>query len=224
MALRTPLLVHSIRDFILTTQQETAGAIAPANPFIVPPLKTERLLIRELEAADLDDCQALFVDIAWTDPALTPEEDLAERRAWLGWSIAGYRQFARLYQPPLGERAITDGATGEFLGLVGYVPSFAPFERLASLGENPSAGSTMELGLFWALRTSAQGLGYASEAAGALIARAFQTMAVERIIATTEHENLASIAVMRRLGMRIDRYAGDHPGLQVVGVLRAPAS
>lgn len=224
MAQRMPLLVHSIRDFILTTQQDTAGATASGNPFLVPPLKTERLLIRDLQAGDLDDCQALFVDIAWTDPALTPEEDLAERRAWLTWSIDGYRQFARLYQPPLGERAIIERATGEFLGLVGYVPSFAPLERLASFGENPGAGRTMELGLFWALATSAQGRGYASEAAGALIAHAFGAMAVERIIATTEHENLASIAVMRRLGMQIDSYAGVHPGLQVVGVLRAPAS
>ncbi len=207
-----------------TQQQETAGAIASANPFAVPPLKTERLLIRELAASDLDDCQALYVDIAWTDPALTPEEDLAERRAWLAWTIGGYRQFARLYQPPLGERAIIDRATGQFLGLVGYVPSFEPFERLASFGENEGAGRTMELGLFWAMRTSAQGQGYATEAAGALIAHAFGAMAVGRIIATTEHENLASIAVMRRLGMRIDSYAGVHPGLQVVGVLRAPAS
>lgn len=212
------------RDPALTTQHETAAAIASGNPFFVPPLKTQRLLIRELEAADLQNCQALFVDIGWNDPTLTPEEDLAQRRDWLGWTISGYRQFARLYQPPLGERAITERATGEFLGLVGYVPSFEPFERLASFGANPSAGRTMELGLFWAVRTKAQGQGYATEAASALIANAFETMAVARIIATTEHENQPSIQVMRRLGMQINRYAGAHPGLQTVGVLKAPPS
>ena len=69
----------------------------------------------------------------------------------------------------------------------------------------------MELGLFWAVHSNAQGNGYATEVASALIEHAFRTMAVDRIIATTEHENLASIQVMRRLGMQIDRYAGVHP-------------
>jgi RimJ/RimL family protein N-acetyltransferase len=208
----------------LTIQHENPDAIAPGNPFVVPPLRTKRLLIRELTEADLQHCNDLFVDIAWNDPALAPEEELSQRLAWLSWTIGGYRQLARLYQPPLGERAITDGATGEFLGLVGYAPSFEPFERLATFGESPMAGRTMELGLFWAVRTSAQRNGYATEAALALIKYAFRTLAVGRIIATTEHENLASIEVMRRLGMQIDRYPLVHPGLQVVGILRAPPS
>jgi RimJ/RimL family protein N-acetyltransferase len=208
----------------LTSHPEPQDARASSNPFFVPPLRTERLLIRELEETDLNSCVDLFVDIAWNNPELTPEEDSAQRLGWLRWTIGGYRQFAQLYQPPLGERAIIHASTGEFLGLVGYVPSFEPFERLAAFGDNAKAGRTMELGLFWALHTKAQGKGYATEAAAALVEHAFTTLAVDRIIATTEHDNLASVEVMRRLGMQIEKYTKVHPGLQVVGLLTAPAS
>lgn len=200
---------------------EPEPQVAADNPFVVPLLRTQRLLVRELEPSDLDACVALYADIGWNDPALSAEQDRVERSAWLRWTMDGYRQFARLYQPPLGERAIADADTGAFLGLVGYVPSFEPFERLTGLGERPAAGRSMELGLFWALSPSAQGRGYAAEAASALIGHAFRAMAADRIIATTSHDNLASIAVMRRLGMTIETYAGEHPGLQVVGMLKA---
>jgi Acetyltransferase (GNAT) domain len=79
----------------------------------------------------------------------------------------------------------------------------------------------MELGLFWALHKDAHGRGFATEAATALITHAFAAMAVDRIIATTKHDNLASIAVMHRLKMNIDVYGLPHPGLQIVGTLRA---
>jgi RimJ/RimL family protein N-acetyltransferase len=82
----------------------------------------------------------------------------------------------------------------------------------------------MELGLFWAIHKGSQGQGLATEAATALITHAFTTMAVDRIIATTGHDNLASIAVMRRLKMHIDAYGQPHPGLQVVGTLQASKS
>ena len=52
----------------------------------------------------------------------------------------------------------------------------------------------------------------------------FETMNLGRIIATTEFENTASMAVMGKLGMRIERNpAPDPPWLQVVGVLENPA-
>ena len=79
----------------------------------------------------------------------------------------------------------------------------------------------MELGLFWAICPADQGKGYATEAARALVDHAFRAMTVARIIATTTHDNAASIAVMARLGMRIESYQYPHPGLQVVGVLAA---
>jgi [ribosomal protein S5]-alanine N-acetyltransferase len=194
---------------------------APANPFAMAVLTTPRLRIRPLEPNDLQSCCDLFASIGWNDPTLGAEEIIARRQSWLTWTIAGYRELERLYQPPLGERAVVSRDDDRFIGLVGYVPSFEPFQRLRSFGENSQAGRTMELGMFWALHKDAHGQGCATEAATALITHAFTAMAVDRIIATTRHDNLASIAVMRRLKMNIDVYGQPHPGLQVVGTLRA---
>jgi RimJ/RimL family protein N-acetyltransferase len=184
---------------------------ASGNPFAVPVLTTPRLRIRPLEPNDLRSCCDLFASIGWSDPTLGAEEIIARRRSWLTWTIAGYCELERLYQPPLGERAVVSRDHDRVIGLVGYVPSFEPFQRLRSFGENSKAGRTMELGLFWAIHKGSQGQGFATEAAAALITQAF----------TTRHDNLASIAVMRRLKMNIDTYGLPHPGLQVVGMLRA---
>jgi RimJ/RimL family protein N-acetyltransferase len=119
----------------------------------------------------------------------------------------------------ISQRAIVEQTTGKVVGLVGYVPSFGPFGRMPFLHSRLNAASTMELGLFWAISPAAQRRGFATEAAGALVRHAFDRLSADRIVATTEHENVRSISVMRRLGMRVEHYPGSHPGLKVVGVL-----
>jgi len=53
-----------------------------------------------------------------------------------------------------------------------------------------------------------------------LINFAFQQLRVKRLIATTEYENIASIGVMRKLGMTVAKNPlSDPPWLQVVGIL-----
>jgi RimJ/RimL family protein N-acetyltransferase len=193
-----------------------------AGPPHVPLLSTSRLTIRPLAEGDFDAVHRLFRDIGWVDANLGDGELGERRRSWLAWSIAGYREFERLYQPPLGDRAVARKADGVLVGLVGLVPSFAPFGQLPSFGGAATALRTMEMGLFWALSPAAQGQGYATEAAGALVDWAFDGLLLDRLVATTEHENTASIAVMRRLGMRIEiNPQPEPPWLQTVGVLRA---
>ena len=181
---------------------------------IIPTLETERLRIRPLASGDLEDCHRLYVEIDWIDHDLDPAANRAKRASWLAWTIDSYRELAALHQPPYGERAIERRSDGAFLGLVGLVPSLAAF------GAREDARVRPEVGLFWALRPSAQGSGVATEAAGALIAYARDELQVERLVATTERDNHASIAVMRRLGMAIEE--NPHPTSdwpQVVGVL-----
>lgn len=188
----------------------------------VPTLTTERLIVRPLAEADLAAVHQLYLDIDWVDASL-PLVELYDRRAsWLAWTTSGYREFERLYQPPLGDRAVARKADGALVGLVGLVPSFAPFGQLPGFGGAAKALRTMEMGLFWALSPAAQGQGYATEAAKALVDWAFDSLLLDRLVATTEHDNTASIAVMRRLGMRIEiNPQPDPPWLQTVGVLRA---
>ena len=55
-----------------------------------------------------------------------------------------------------------------------------------------------------------------------LVAYGFAEMRLQRIVATTEHANTASQAVMSRLGMRLDRNPEpEPPWFQVVGILDA---
>jgi RimJ/RimL family protein N-acetyltransferase len=87
-------------------------------------------------------------------------------------------------------------------------------------GSAAARRSTPEVGLFWALSFEGRGHGYATEAARGLIDYAFSALNLRRIIATTDHANFASIAVMRRVGMRIEKNPyPDPPWLQVVGIL-----
>jgi len=192
------------------------------EPFL-PTLETDRLTIRLLTFDDLDACHRLFVDIGWTDAAIGEAELRERRRTWLEWTIAGYREFARLHQPVYGERAIARKSDGGFVGLIGMVPSMAPFAQLPSSGAGPGAPANPEVGLFWALSPAAQGRGLMTEAARAFSRHLFDVNSLTRLVATTEHDNAKSIAVMRRLGMRIE--ANPYPDpfyLQVVGILDAP--
>jgi RimJ/RimL family protein N-acetyltransferase len=188
----------------------------------VPTLETERLVVRPLALADLAAVHQLYLDVDWVDASLTKAELYDRRASWLTWTTSSYREFERLYQPPLGDRAVERKADGALVGLVGLVPSFAPFGQLPSFGGAVKALRTMEMGLFWAISPDAQGQGYATEAAAALVDWAFDGLLLDRLVATTEHDNTASIAVMRRLGMRIEiNPQPDPPWLQTVGVLRA---
>ncbi|MGO9454909.1 MAG: GNAT family N-acetyltransferase [Candidatus Binataceae bacterium] len=94
--------------------------------------------------------------------------------------------------------------------------------RLASFGglAPELAAFSAEVGLFWAITPTLQRRGIATEAAGAMIDYAFQTLRLGRILAGTEYDNVASIGVMRRLGMRIERNPYPVPEwFQIHGVL-----
>lgn len=151
----------------------------------------------------------------------------AERERWLGWSVRNVEMLERLKQPPYGDYAVTLIEGGRVIGAVGLVPSFGPFERLPvfrrRLREEASGRFTPEMGLFWAIGTEHRRRGYASEAAGALAGFAFTELRADRVVATTEHSNAASIGVMRRLGMEIQNSPDAEPEwFQTVGVLFNP--
>ena len=188
----------------------------------MPILHTERLEIRPIRPGDLAACHQLYSDIGWADPDRTDADNFQRRRSWVDWSIANERELGRLAQPPMGERTVIDRATGAFVGLVGLNPAMAPFAQLPSLGGVRNARSTLEVGLFWAITPTRQGAGLATEAAKVLIDYMFDVRRLASIVATTEHDNHASIAVMRRLGMRVEANPWPDPfHFQTVGILDA---
>lgn len=98
---------------------------------------------------------------------------------------------AELDQRGYGWWAVEVRATGEFIGFAGLDPVDE---------EMPFTG--VEIG--WRLARSAWGHGYATEAALAVLAFGFDTLALPEILAMTATANVRSQAVMRRIGMTHD--------------------
>ena len=191
----------------------------------IPDLETHRLLIRPFVMDDLADVHRLF-DVELHAADLSTEEmvSLEERAHWLQWAVLNYKQLAMLHQPPYGDRAIILKSSGQMVGSCGYVPCLNAFEQLPYFAAGETIGRSgrysAEFGLFYAISPAHQRQGYASEAAGALVDYAFQCLNLKRIVATTNHDNNASIGVMRKLGMRVDvNPLPEPPWLQVVGIL-----
>jgi RimJ/RimL family protein N-acetyltransferase len=175
-------------------------------------LETRRLLIRALVPDDLRAYRELR-ELPATDGPVIVE--------MLTYCQLADRVSERLAQPPLFDRAITLKADGRLVGSVGFVPCMAPFGSLPGVGGNVSKNQ-LEMGLFWATHPDERGHGYASEAARAMVDYAFESLGVARLVALTEHTNGASIAVMRSLGMRIERNPKADPAwFQTVGILDA---
>jgi [ribosomal protein S5]-alanine N-acetyltransferase len=179
------------------------------------PLETERLLIRPFADGDLNAIAAILESAA--DDAVTGRY---VRHGGLNAAV-----LRDLGQPPLGDRAIVMRRTGDLIGLAGLVPAFGPFDQLRPLEEEPKrdmppAPNRIEIGLYYRVAVKHRKRGIATETARALAAFAFERMHLGRIVATTERDNHASQAVMRRLGMRMHENARADPDwFQVVGVL-----
>jgi len=185
----------------------------------MPVLETERLIVRPFTLDDLNDVHRILdIELADADFGTEGAQALNERREWLRWTTLNYAQLAKLYQPPYGERAVVLKDTHELIGAVGYVPCLNLFGQLAS--STPMHFTSTEFGLYWAIAPAHQRRRHATEAARAMVAYALEQLKLGRIVATTTYDNVASIGVMRKLGMRIETNPfPDPPWLQVVGVL-----
>ncbi|MFC3079754.1 GNAT family N-acetyltransferase [Phenylobacterium terrae] len=198
------------------------GSPPPERIVDIPTLASERLLVRRLCADDLEACHRLWLDIGYADAALDETANRSRRAEWLAWSQANYDQLSGMMQPPYGDRAVVSRKDGRFLGVVGLVPAYGPFDQLQHTGLEEPTRFSPEVGLFWAVSPPERGLNVASEAAELLIAYAFEALNLKRIVATTERDNAASLGVMRRLGMTVYENPYPEPAwFQMVGVLEA---
>jgi RimJ/RimL family protein N-acetyltransferase len=182
-------------------------------------IDTTRLLIRRLTIDDLQEVHRIYVDLKWDDLTLEQHAD------WLHWAIMNDFQLERLYQPPYGDKAVVLKETNQLIGLVGLVPAVIPAQQLPYFNPTPTPDTLLrpEPGLFWAFDPAYQDKGYATEAAQGLTDFIFTELRFEHVIATTDYANERSQAVMRRLGMNIQRNPFPDPfWCQIVGVLKNP--
>jgi RimJ/RimL family protein N-acetyltransferase len=155
---------------------------------------TDRLVLRAPVEADRDAIAAINADPkvgAW----LGGMRDRAASDDFVDRVLAHFAQHG------FGFWVVERRADGQVIGLTGiwHVPE-----------ENPHAGQ-IEIG--WRFASDAWGQGYATEAARAALDYGFD-LSIDEIIAFTAETNLASQAVMRRLGMVHDPARDfEHPAV-----------
>jgi RimJ/RimL family protein N-acetyltransferase len=139
-------------------------------------IETDRLLLRPIVASDWPAILAYMSDprvTAWLPEGLLDED--------------GARAFALKQSGSESTAvAVVEKASGWMIGDMPFHPWFEP--------------ETWEIG--WAFGHAHQGKGYATEAARALIACAFEMLKAHRVIATCQPENPASWRVAEKLGLR----------------------
>lgn len=186
------------------------------------PIVTERLIIREFRPSDLGEIyRILDVELKFID-SLEQDSSIAQRKKWLEWTVQSYEQNRMLLNPPYGDNAIVLKDTLELVGACGLVPVLAPlglipyYRYIAEADDNEF--NYPEVGIFFAISSHYQCRGFAYEAATAMIKLAFTKLKLKRVIGITTLYNNPSIAVLKRLGMRIETVP-DHKWMQVVGIL-----
>lgn len=108
-----------------------------------------------------------------------------------------------------GQWVVERREDGAFIGVLGL--QWVSFE----------AAFTPAVEIGWRLNTAYWRQGYALEAARAVLDFAFQTLALEEVLAFTVPANLPSQGLMQRLGMRRDLQGDfEHPRLPEGHVLR----
>ena len=165
--------------------------------FSAPRLETERLLLRAPEIGDQDVHAAFFM----SERAKFVGGPTTAERAWrllaleVGhWVLRGF-----------GRWALEEKATGKFVGIVGnYHPVGFPEDELG-----------------WDLFDGATGKGYATEAALAARAYAYDTLGWTTLTSMIDPANTASAAVATRLGAAYD-YDFTHEHFGPVQIWRHP--
>lgn len=147
------------------------------------PIETERLRLRHVA---LDDLEALH--------AMQSREDVTR---WLYWGPRDRAavleslesQIARARDAPESgvALAVVERGADELIGHVTLTVT-APEHRGGEIG--------------FTLHPDHQGRGYATEAARAVLALAFDGYGLHRVIGRAEPRNLASVRVLEKLGMR----------------------
>lgn len=149
------------------------------------PLITDRLIIRDWSVDDADAATAIYGSpevTHWLTPAMDRVGDVAAMRSVLqAWQEAQPNLLT-----PRGRWAVQRRDDNAVIGGLG-IRLLPPYDD--------------DLELSWQLNPEAWGMGYATEAARALIAWAF-TRDTEELFAAARPNNARAIATAKRLGMQ----------------------
>lgn len=140
-------------------------------------LETNRLRLRPIDLKDTEDMFEYSSDVENTYYIYPAHLTLADTR----FSIANY-----FMSEPLGKYGIELKEEGKLIGTIDL--RIKPVQQSAEIG--------------YVLNPAYQGKGYATEAAQAILAFAFDVLELEKVSATCNSENVESESLMLRLGMK----------------------
>lgn len=160
------------------------------------PLQTERLLLRRSRPEDAEVISAYR-----SDPDV---------HRYQGWERTD----------PEGVRAEIEEMTGRAPGEPGGWTQLSVEEResgrlVGDVGLSPAEGEPGVIKVGYTMSPPFQGRGYATEAVGALIGYAFDTLGAEIVRAYASAENVASIRVAEKVGLRLVERTERRHGAEV---------
>ncbi len=156
--------------------------------------ETEHLSVRHFQPSDLDNFAALCADphvLRYVGDGVTLPRSEVER--WI--SVCQQKYATRGY----GTSAVFERAMGKFVGYCGVIR--APEHDFDEV--------------VYVFNVEAWGKGYATEVVRAMIDYVFARSSLDRIYATIDADNAASIRVAEKVGMCFDRVVIEDDGTQV---------
>jgi RimJ/RimL family protein N-acetyltransferase len=147
---------------------------------------TERLSLREMTEADLDDMAALLGDervMTYYPRPKTRDEALG----WINWNRHLYQDHG------FGLWLVSLGGTGEFVGDCGLTMQLVDGVEEVEVGYHVITGHQRQ--------------GYATEAAAACRDLARDRFSVDRLIAIINPDNQPSRSVAERIGLRFEKHS-----------------
>jgi len=174
-----------------------------------PTLQTQRLILRPFTLADAPQVQRLAGDraVAATTATIPHPYGDGVAEAWIGRHSENFQKGGNIdFAIELREEHTLVGA----IGLMAISPEHSRAEMGYWIGKP-----------WW-------GGGYATEAAGATLTYAFDTLGLNRVFAVHFHGNPASGRVMRKIGMRHEgclrqhfRKWGELQDEEIYGILKS---
>ncbi|WP_430788907.1 GNAT family N-acetyltransferase [Virgibacillus flavescens] len=146
-------------------------------------IRTERLQLRRMNTSDVDLLMEIFSDpVAMKHYPSTKNRE--ETLQWIEWNRNNYQEYG------VGLWIVEDKQTNKFLGQCGIVPQ--KFDKAVK----------MEIGYLF--KQEVWGNGYATEAAFACKQYGFEEKKFPMLISLIDLENLPSIRVAERIGMKLE--------------------
>jgi len=172
-------------------------------------LETPRLLLRHLVMDDLDALFALYSDPEIRRYFPDGVKNYEDTREELEWFLNGHPE-----HPRLGLWATVHKETGKFIGRCGLLPW--------------EIDSRLEIEVAYLLDKKFWHQGLATEAATGILAYAFDTLNLSRIICLMHPDNMASQRVAQRVGMifegSVDDIAADNFSTLIYAINKPVAS